>query len=118
MVVQCRTIQHRHFPRSSLAQAIHERPLTATGQITVGTVVDKLALRRGFLPILPTSRVGIIPLKHHVPISFIYHPFYTLLVTEVDKKKIRSPLTHTHTHTQFLRIENAYRSTFWHTAQH
>jgi len=71
MELQCLTIQRRHFPRSSLAQAIHERPLTATGQINVGFVVEELALRRIFLRILPTSHVGIIPPKHHVPISFI-----------------------------------------------
>jgi hypothetical protein len=82
MVVQCRTIQHRHFPRPYLAQAIHERPLTANGHINVGFVVDELALRQVLIRIFPTSRVEIIPPKHHAPISFIYHPFYTVLATD------------------------------------
>ena len=100
MVVQYSAVQHRHFPRSSFAQAIHERPLTATGQINVGIVVDKLALRPGFLRILPTSRVATVPLKYHVPISFIYHQFYTVLASDnVDKKKTRSPPSHIYIHT-------------------
>jgi len=63
-------------------------------------VVDELALRRVFLRIFPTFRVEIIPPKHHVFISFIYHPFYTVLATDsvVKKKHPFSPLTHTHTH--------------------